>query len=117
MLIIKIDDIKIKEIVEKLSECNWSDSQSPDPNLALDFVMANINMYYNAILPEKFVKIKTVENRRKPWLTIGILKYIKQKNRLYTNFLSKRDPAAKQKYSKYKNLLQKVIWQAEKLLF
>ena len=89
--------MKIKEIAEKLSECNWSDSQSPNPNLALDSVVANINMYYNAILPEILVKMKTVENRRKPWLTFGILKSIKQKNRLYKKFLSKRDPAAKQK--------------------
>ena len=58
----------------------------PDPNLAIDSVVASINMYYNAILPEKFIKIKTVENRRKPWLTIGILKSIKQKIRLYKSF-------------------------------
>ena len=63
-----------------------------------------------AVLPEKLVNIKTVENRRKPWFTIRILKSIKQKNRLYKKFLSKRDPAAKQKYSKYNNLLQTVIW-------
>ena len=45
-LIRKTDDIKIKEIAEKLSEYNWSDCQSPDPNLALDSVVASINMYY-----------------------------------------------------------------------
>ena len=49
----------------------------------------------------------------KPWLTLGLRKSQSLKNKLFTNFINKKDPILKEEchnnYQKYKNLLSTLM--------
>ena len=67
---------------------------------------------YNSFFP---IKTKTIQNSKanSPWLTRGLLKSIKNKNRLYKKFLSKS--ISYEEYSNYSNRLKNLIKEAKKL--
>ena len=50
------------------------------------------------------MKIKT-KDLESPWITKGIKKYSKKKQRLYSKFLKKRNEKTKKEYQDYKKLL------------
>ena len=47
------------------------------------------------------MKVKTNQN---PWITKGIRKSFKKKEKFYEQFLKKRTPRGEQQYRNYKNL-------------
>ena len=51
--------------------------------------------------------------KSKPWLTLGLRKSQSLKNKLFTNFINKKDPILKEEchnnYQKYKNLLSTLM--------
>lgn len=53
----------------------------------------------------------TNKNTNKPWLTRGILKSIKTKNKLYLQ--AKRNPIYKSKYVQYRNKLTTILRKAK----
>ena len=51
--------------------------------------------------------------KSKPWITLGLQKFISVKNKLLTNFINKKDPVLKEefrtKYKKYRNFLSTLM--------
>ena len=63
---------------------------------------------YNKCLPTKVVKIKAQSNSYKPWITSGIKKSIKHKDKLFKSWLLLRTDDSKAKYRSYHNHRQKL---------
>ena len=53
------------------------------------------------------MKIKT-KNLESPWITKGIKKSSKKKQRLYSKFLKKRNEKTKKEYQDYKKLFESI---------
>ena len=57
---------------------------------------------------------KTIQN---PWITKGITKSSKKKQKLYARFLKQRTPQNEQKYKNYKNLFETIKQKAKKICY
>ena len=70
-------------------------------------------LQYEKAFPKKEVKIR-VKDLNSPWMTKGLLKSSKKKQRLYTKFLKNKTYENENKYKKYKNLFEKLKKQSKK---
>lgn len=106
----------INNLKMKLSETDWSDIAScSDTNMAYNLFLTRFTAYYNECLP---LQCKTTKNKKqlnKPWITLGILKSIRKKNKLYKKYLNNRSVEMLDKYKSYKNKLTTIIRKAEKM--
>ena len=68
-----------------------------------------INMLLDTCAPLKRINKYRLKFKSKPGITLGLQKTISVKNKLFTNFINKKDPILKEKfhtnYKKYRNLL------------
>ena len=62
------------------------------------------------------MKIKT-KDLESPWITKGIKKSSKKKQRLYSKFLKKRNEKTKKEYQDYKKLFESIKKRSKKLYF
>ena len=60
------------------------------------------------------IKAKTIQN---PWITKGITKSSKKKQKFYERFLKKRTPQNEQKYKNYKNFFETIKKKAKKIYY
>ena len=60
------------------------------------------------------MKVKTNQN---PWITKGIRKSFKKKEKFYEQFLKKRTPRGEQQYRNYKNLFEIIKKKAKKIYY
>lgn len=98
-----------------MRNADWSSVMNTnDTQVAYSNFHAILTSAYNDAFPFRTVKIR---NTKHPWLTLGILKSIKKKNKLYMYW--KRNPTSynKQKYDDYKHLLEKVKKCAKKMYY
>ena len=72
-----------------------------------------INMLLDTYAPLKIVKKYKLKFKSKPWITLGLQKSISVKNKLFVNFMNKKDPILKEEchtnYKKYRNLLSTLM--------
>ena len=72
-----------------------------------------INMLLDTYAPLKRVKKYKLKFKSKPWITLGLQKSISVKNKLFANFMNKKDPILKEEchtnYKKYRNLLSTLM--------
>ena len=72
-----------------------------------------INMLLDTYAPLKRINKYKLKFKSKPWITLGLQKSISVKNKLFTNFINKKDPVLKEefhtKYKKYRNLLSTLM--------
>ena len=78
-----------------------------DINLSLENFMNIIECLLNKYAPLKKMTKKQLKNLKKPWLTSGILKSVKNKNKIFNKFCKAKDPLRKrglhQQYKHYRN--------------
>ena len=76
-----------------------------------------INMLLDTYAPLKY-KLKF---KSKPWITLGLQKSISVKNKLFVNFINKKDPILKEEfhtnYKKYRNLLSTLMERSKQAYF
>ena len=60
---------------------------------------------YDEYFPIKIIKTKDIQS---PWITTGIKKSLKHKQRLYEKFLKTRCKKAENEYKNYKTLLEQI---------
>ena len=63
----------------------------------------------NSHAPRRVASKKEMKLKQKPWMTKGLLKSIKLKNKMYKQFLKKQDLIQYSEYKKYRNILNHVI--------
>ncbi|XP_065650966.1 uncharacterized protein LOC136079171 [Hydra vulgaris] len=96
-----INDTSIKYFHYLISCVNWNETlKNQNANEAYDIFLTEFLTYYNEEFPKitKLVKSKTLLN---PWITKGILKSSKIKQRLYCKFLKKRTLVNETTYKSY----------------
>ena len=62
------------------------------------------------------VKVK-FKSDQSPWITIGIAKLSKKKQRLYEKFLKNRNPKNEDRYKTYKNLFETITRRSNKKFY
>ena len=77
------------------------------PDAAYDNLIKYINDSIEVSIPVKSVRCRTTAQN--PWITKGIVKSIKHKNKLYKCYLTNPSTETKKKYSTYRNKLTHII--------
>ena len=87
-----------------------------NPNTAYESFFDKFFKTYDKYFPKVRIKIKakTIQN---PWITKGITKSSKKKQKLYERFLKKRTPQNEQKYKNYKNLFETIKKKGKKIYY
>ena len=84
---------------------NWKDIEAfTDPNEAYKAFLERFLLLYDKNVPIRKIKIKAKDLER-PWITNGIKKSSKKKQRLYQKFLKTRTEENESEYKNYKNYL------------
>ena len=73
-----VKGIKLSNIYNKLNKCT-----DADPNETYDIINSEIELNKNIHLPEKMVKFKKYSHKNSCWITTGILRSIKYRDKLY----------------------------------
>ena len=72
-----------------------------------------INVLLDTYAPLKRINKYKLKLKSKPWITLGLQKSISVKNKVFTNFINKKDPVLKEefhtKYKKYRHLLSTLM--------
>ncbi|XP_065667861.1 uncharacterized protein LOC136088125 [Hydra vulgaris] len=109
-----INDTSIKYFHYLISCVNWNETlKNQNANEAYDIFLTEFLTHYNEAFPKitKLVKSKTLLN---PWITKGILKSSKIKQRIYCKFLKKRTLVNETTYKSYKRLFESVLKRSKK---
>ncbi|XP_065672061.1 uncharacterized protein LOC136089894 [Hydra vulgaris] len=109
-----INDTSIKYFHYLISCVNWNETlKNQNANEAYDIFLTEFLTHYNEAFPKitKLVKSKTLLN---PWITNGIPKSSKIKQRLYCKFLKKRTLVNETTYKSYKRLFESVLKRSKK---
>ena len=78
-----INDASLRKFNEALGNVNWHNVfVSLDPNIAYNEFLNVFQILYDKYFPEKRIQIKT-KNLASPWITKGIIRSSKRKQRLY----------------------------------
>ena len=86
--------------MEILKEVNWKHLYSlADTNLAYEYFLLTFSGLYNHAFPVKEVSLK-LKNVFNPWMTKGLQKSSKNKQKLYDKFLKSRTNENEKKYKK-----------------
>ena len=96
----------IQEFRDILSEVDWGNLNSiSNPNGAYEYFLKVFSGIYDLAFPLKTfsVKRKTLQN---PWMTKGLLKSSKRKQKLYEKFVKKRSPRYENIYKAYEFLFE-----------
>ena len=107
------NDLNINNFKDKLSLIDW---QSITVNKTCQESFSLFHSKYVSCFEECFplIKHKVTYRNRKPWLTLGLKKSIKIKNKLYVLSLKKQTTYNKNRYTEYKRFLQRLLRNAER---
>ena len=76
-------------------------------NESYDQFIKQFNLIYDDCFPIKVIEIKT-KNILSPWITKGIKKSSKRKQKLYGIFFKQRSPNNEKEYKDHKQLFEKI---------
>ena len=96
-----VDDFKYL-----LNHVDWNYIVNSDTNESYNKFLMKFSELYDVAFPETKIEIKA-KNLLSPWLTKGLRKSSKSKQKLYEKFLKKRNLANEMAYKSYKNLFEK----------
>ena len=89
-------------------ETNWDDAEvSQNPDEAYKSFLNKFSNLYSTYCPKKQIKLKS-KDLRSPWITNGIRKSSKRKQRLFEKFLKNLNKTNKLEYKAYKELLESI---------
>ena len=103
----------IKGFKNSISLVDWDFiSQDKDPENA-NF-LNKIKGLYNIYCPMKTIRVSNRKTPRKPWVTPGILKLIKTKDKMYKKYINELTSENKVKHTKYRNLINNLLRTSKK---
>ena len=98
----------INTFKQDLHKTNWKDIEAfTDPNEAYKAFLERFLLLYGKYFPIRKIKIKA-KDLESPWITDGIKKSSKKKQRLYQKFLKKRTETNESEYKNYQKLFESV---------
>ena len=104
----EINDTNLREFNETLLGVNWANVlRNTDPNTAYNDFIKIFLSHYNIFFPKKKIQIKT-KSQSSPWITTGIIKSSKRKQKLYEKFLKRKTPRNEENYKNYKRLFESI---------
>ena len=91
---------------QKLYETNWDGTEvSQNPDEACKSFLNKFSDLYDTYFPKNQVKLKS-KDLQSPWITNGIRKSSKRKQRLYEKCLKNRNERNELEYKTYKKLFE-----------
>ena len=113
-----ISDQSIKKFKQTLRGVTWDDIKIFDSvNNSYDRFLQIFLSLYNECFPKIKIKLKPQKHFR-PWITLGIRKSSKRKQRLYEKFLKTRTAKSEAEYKTYTNMFETIRRKSKrKLLF
>ena len=107
-----INESSLNRLKTELGKHDWSEIICcNDANKAFNKFMATFEYTYKTCIPTRKVKIKV---SHKPWITNCLLNSIKQKNKLYVNYIKNPCHRTRETYKKYRNKLTHLLRISEK---
>ena len=105
----KITNETITSFKVELNQTKWDDIfENSSANQSYDIFSNKFGKLYNKHFPMTKTKINK-RKESKPWITAGIIKSIKTRNKLYIKFIKNPNDRNKFKYIAYRNKLTKLI--------
>ena len=102
---------------QKLYETSWDEMEMfQNPDQAYKTFLTKFSDLYNIYFPTKIIKVKN-KDLNSPWITKGIKKSSKRKQRLYEKFLKNRIEKHELAYKTYKRLFESIKKHSKKLHF
>ena len=106
----------ISNFLEELDCIDWSNLDGyNDPKICYSKFLERYTKTYEKHFPLK--KLKHRLHSRRPWISQGLLKSIKHKNKLYKRYLSNPSPQKELIYKTYKNKLNHSLRIAKRLYY
>ena len=107
-------DQSIGKLKQKLRHIDWNNIKIlRNVNDAYSKFLDIFLSLYNKCFPKIQVKLKP-QRQFNPWITKGIRKSSKKKQKLYENFLKKRTKQSETEYKVYKNMLESIKHKSKK---
>ena len=122
----KIKNIKLRDMINFNHDKYLSDLQELDDINWLQFEDINeaFNAYQNKFLeiinnnaPYITLSNKASKQRQKPWVTSGIIKSIKYKNKLFGKFIKSKEKFWYERYKNHLHMISKLISKSKKNYF
>ena len=99
-----INNNAIEAFRQKLQKTDREEIEtSRNPNACYKIFLKKFIFLYDEYFPIKIIKLKTTDIQS-PWITTGIKKSLKHKQRLYEKFLKTKCQKVENAYKNYKNL-------------
>ena len=112
----EINEKSRQYFMEILNEVNWKHLYSlADTNLAYEYFLRTFSGLYNHAFPIKEVSLK-LKNVFNPWMTKGLQKSSKKKQKLYDKFLKSKTNENEKKYKTYKSLFEILKEKSKKII-
>ena len=115
-----INEDSIKYFKSILNSVDWDlitlITQTTTPDSSYNIFLDKFIKLYDIAFPERKVEIKQ-KNLTSPWITRGLKKSSKRKQRLYDKLLKRRNDKNEKAYKMYKSLFEKLKLQSKKLYF
>ena len=116
-LVRDINQVNTAKFLSQLVTIDWSQFVTlDDTNNAYNSFLKQYSKIYDSCFPMKKVKVSNYR-LSKPWLSKGLLKSIRTKNKLYKQYLSNQSPLYETGYKKYKNKLNHSLRIAKRLYY
>ena len=113
MLIRVKNQANTERYINSINNFNWLDIQNhSDCNQAYEFLSSSLKKIFNDSFPIQ--KVRKRYRNRLPWLTDGLRKSIKQKNKLYRKYIRFQTSYNKKSYNTYNNKLKSLLKKSEK---
>ena len=110
-----ITDEATERFNQTLYETDWVEIETCDnPSECYKLFLKKFLTIYENFFPRKKIKLK-LKDIQSPWITSGIKKSSKRKQRLYDKFLKTRNQKSELEYKNYKNLFETIKKRSKKL--
>ena len=98
----------IKKFNQDLYKTSWDDIiKNKNPNEAYKMFLQKVKVLYDQYFPKQSIKMKE-KDLRSPWITRGIKKSSKRKQKLLNKFLKNRNNQNEYEYKNYKKLFESI---------
>ena len=112
-----INEVSVQNFKNILSSTDWNDVLGKTiTNESYDQFITKFSLIYDDCFRIKVKEIKT-KNLLSSWVTKGIKRSSKRKQKLYENFLKNKSPKNEKEYKDYKQLLEKIKKDSKKKYF